>query len=88
LILWQNQNPTSVYSPAGSLFGELRGAGNPNSPSGHSMFGDSEAPPIQLNPNPNVNLNPSTGQVSPSDREAFEELLHSLDSQEATQQSS
>jgi hypothetical protein len=52
------------------------------------MFGDSEAPPIQLNPNPNVNLNPSTGQVSPSDREAFEELLHSLDSQEATQQSS
>jgi hypothetical protein len=74
LMLPQNQNPTSRYSPAGSLFGGLRGAGNSNSPSGHSMFGSSGALPIQPNPNPNVNLDPSTGQVSPSDREAFEEL--------------
>jgi hypothetical protein len=90
LILPPNQNSTSRDPPASSLFGELRGAGNLNSPSGHSMFGNSEATSIQPNPNPNpnVNLNPSTGQVSRSDREAFEELLQNLASQEATQESS
>jgi hypothetical protein len=90
LILPPNQNPTSRDPPASSLFGELRGAGNPNSPSGHSTFGNSEAPSIQPNPNPNpnVNLNPSTGQVLRSDREAFEELLQNLASQEAAQQTS
>jgi len=52
------------------------------------MFGNSGAPPIQPNPNPNADLNPSTGQVSLSDREALEELLQSLASQEAAQQTS
>jgi hypothetical protein len=86
----QLQNPTSGYSPGGSLFGKLRGEGYPNSPSGPrpSMFGNSGSPPIQPNPNLNINLNPSTGQVSLSDREAFEELLQSLASQEAAQQTS
>jgi hypothetical protein len=44
-----NQNTASRYPPGGSLFGGLRGAGSPNSTSGHSMFGNSRAPPIQSN---------------------------------------